>query len=103
MYTMYGVRQVELSDDHFAIHKKRAYEIFESSEDEEKRQFLTFMLQNSVLNGRKLDLTLREPFQDLLHANESKTWLPLIDMFRTRQIDVTLDNYKFIERFMVLY
>lgn len=51
---------------------ERAFEIFESSEDEEKRQFLTFMLQNSVLNGKKLDFTLREPFDAILNANTLK-------------------------------
>lgn len=54
---------------------ERNYEIFESSEDEEKQQFLTFMLQSSVLNGKKLDFTLRKPFDAILNANESKTWL----------------------------
>ncbi len=53
---------------------QRAYEIFESSEDEEKRQFLTFMLQNSVLNERKLDFTLRKPFDDLLSCGQQQNW-----------------------------
>jgi site-specific DNA recombinase len=53
---------------------QRAYEIFKSSEDEEKRQFLTFMLQNSVLNERKLDVTLRKPFDDLLSCSQQQNW-----------------------------
>lgn len=54
---------------------QRAYEIFESSEDEEKRQFLQFMLQNSILRGRKLDFTLQTPFNDLLYYTDRKAWL----------------------------
>lgn len=41
---------------------KRALEIFDSSEVPEKRQFLSYLLQNSVLDGRKLAFTLRNPF-----------------------------------------
>ncbi|PIY94346.1 MAG: hypothetical protein COY68_03185 [Candidatus Levybacteria bacterium CG_4_10_14_0_8_um_filter_35_23] len=58
---------------------QRAYEIFKSSEDEEKRQFLQFMLQNSVLDGRKIDFTLKEPFDAILNANMLKTKLPRED------------------------
>ncbi|OGN09587.1 MAG: hypothetical protein A3J46_02400 [Candidatus Yanofskybacteria bacterium RIFCSPHIGHO2_02_FULL_41_11] len=41
---------------------KRATEIIMSSEPEEKRQFMSYLLQNCQLNGRKLDFTLRNPF-----------------------------------------
>ena len=54
---------------------QRAHEIFESSEDEEKRQFLQFMLQNSVLNERKVDFTLQTTFQELLKYTEHQAWL----------------------------
>ena len=52
---------------------KRAKEIFISSEVEEKRQFLGFLLQNSVLNGKKLDFTIRSPFNLLLNHNDNLT------------------------------
>ncbi len=41
---------------------KRAREIFESSEVEEKRQLLNFVFQNLKLEGEKLVVELREPF-----------------------------------------
>ena len=41
---------------------KRATEILKRSEPDEKRQFLGYMLQNCTLNTRKLDFTLRNPF-----------------------------------------
>lgn len=41
---------------------KQAKSIFISSEVEEKRQFLGFLLQNCVLNGKNLEFSLRSPF-----------------------------------------
>jgi site-specific DNA recombinase len=41
---------------------RRAREIFESSEVEEKRQLLNFVFQNLKLEGEKLVVELREPF-----------------------------------------
>lgn len=52
---------------------KRAKEIFISSEVDEKRQFLAFLLQNCVLNGKKLDFTIRSPFNLLLNHNDNLT------------------------------
>jgi len=47
---------------------KRAIEIFESSEVDEKRQFLNYLLQNCQLNGKKLVFTLRNPFDTIALA-----------------------------------
>ncbi|OGH17155.1 MAG: hypothetical protein A2869_01960 [Candidatus Levybacteria bacterium RIFCSPHIGHO2_01_FULL_40_58] len=65
---------------------QRSYEIFKSSEDEEKRQFLQFMLQNSVLDGRKVEFTLQKPFDDLLKYAELKAWLALMDSETTTAV-----------------
>lgn len=62
---------------------KRAKEIFISSEVDEKRQFLGFLLQNSVLNGKKLDFTIRSPFSLLLNHNDNLTVREWLDAFRT--------------------
>lgn len=40
----------------------RALEIFESSEPNEKRQLLNFLLQNCLLSGRNLEFELQSPF-----------------------------------------
>ena len=58
---------------------QRAYEIFESSEDAEKRQFLQYILQNSVLKGRKLEMTLQTTFQQILEYTSRQAWLPRQD------------------------
>lgn len=52
---------------------KRAKEIFVSSEIDEKRQFLGFLLQNCSLNGKKLEFTMRSPFNVILNANDNLT------------------------------
>ena len=44
---------------------KRAVEVFESSEIPEKRQFLTFLLQNLTLDGQNLRFSLKEPFNTI--------------------------------------
>jgi site-specific DNA recombinase len=50
---------------------RRAVEIFESSEPEEKRQFLNFLFQNLSLDGTKLLYKLKTPFDGVLSANTS--------------------------------
>ncbi len=52
---------------------KRAREIFESSEVEEKHQFLSFLLSNCVLNGKNLEFTMRSPFNLMLNQPDNLT------------------------------
>ena len=48
----------------------RAWELFESSELEEKQQLLNFLLQNSYLQGKKALFELKNPFAGILeYAN----------------------------------
>ena len=47
---------------------KRAKSIFKSSEVAEKQQILKYLLQNSTLNGRKLEFTMRSPFNLIADA-----------------------------------
>lgn len=78
---------------------QRAYEIFESSEDAEKRQFLQYMLQNSVLKGRKLEMTLQTTFQQILGYTSRQAWLLLKDLFINRRIEFDCD----LESLKILY
>lgn len=57
------------ADEHFYLTAnmtlrlaKRAKAIFESSEVDEKRQFLGFLLQNCTLSAEKLTFSMRSPF-----------------------------------------
>jgi site-specific DNA recombinase len=54
---------------------RRAKAIFESSEDQEKRAFLNYLLQNPTVNGKKLDFTLASPFNLVLELATSPNWL----------------------------
>lgn len=57
----------------------KAAEIFESSKAEQKRQLLQFLLQNSTLDGKKVDFTLKKPFDAILTASKTEDWLPGLD------------------------
>lgn len=61
----------------------RAAEIFESSKAEQKRQLLQFLLQNSTLDGKKVDFTLKKPFDAILTASKTEDWLPSPNRTRT--------------------
>lgn len=54
----------------------RAYEIYESSKLEEKRELLHYLLQNSKLEGKNLVPSLQMPFDAILTANKTENWLP---------------------------
>lgn len=62
-----------LTANHVLNLAKRALEIFESSEVNEKRQFLQFLLQNAVVEGKKLQFTLKKPFDSVLSMAKAQT------------------------------
>jgi DNA invertase Pin-like site-specific DNA recombinase len=62
---------------------KKALEIFESSEPQEKRQLLNFVLQNLELRDKKLEYKLKAPFDTVLLANNCSNLLPIKHVFRT--------------------
>ncbi len=61
----------------------RALEIFESSEVNEKRQLLNFLLQNCRLSGKNLAFELRSPFGMMLEYAHHPSVLPLVDRLGT--------------------
>lgn len=54
----------------------RALDIFESSEANEKRQLLSFLLQNCRLSGKNLLFELHSPFKTILEYAHHPTVLP---------------------------
>ncbi len=54
---------------------KRAFSIFESSEPNEKRQFLNFILQNCRLKQKTPMFTLKPVFAGIVKAHDDKKWL----------------------------
>jgi site-specific DNA recombinase len=57
----------------------RAYDLFMSSEAEEKRQLLKLTLQNLKLEGKKVEFELVKPFDKVFACSSSQTWLPRQD------------------------
>ena len=54
----------------------RAYDLFVSSEPEEKRQLLKLALQNLKLNGKKVEFSLVKPFDEIFACSNRPNWLP---------------------------
>lgn len=54
----------------------RAYELFMSSEAEEKRLLLKLTLQNLKLDGKKVEFELVKPFDKVFACSSSQSWLP---------------------------
>lgn len=61
----------------------RAYDLFKRSEPEQKRQLLSFILQNCTLKGRELVYELKKPFDSILACSKSQTWLRTVEVIRT--------------------
>lgn len=62
---------------------KRAREIFDISEPQEKRQLLNFLLQNVELKQKNLLYKLKTPFDTVLQASKCSEMLAWQDSFRT--------------------
>ena len=71
MHTMYGVRQVELSDDHFAIHKKRAYEIFDGLAKEKMDLVLRIRSRVDSVNKEFLEKAKKGNVYSITYGMES--------------------------------
>ncbi|MBM2821234.1 MAG: recombinase [Candidatus Berkelbacteria bacterium] len=54
----------------------RAYELYESSKLDQKRQLLNFMFSNLKLEGKKLIFNLKKPFDVLVGLSKTSNWLP---------------------------
>jgi hypothetical protein len=53
----------------------KAPELFESSKVEQKRQLINFLLSNLQLRGKKLEYTLKKPFDVLVDLDYRSNWL----------------------------
>lgn len=58
---------------------RRMSDIFKSSEPSEKRAFLQFLLQNASADGKKLEFTMRKPFDAVLALAHHPTGLRDLD------------------------
>ena len=75
------MKQYTIADEDFYLNAnmllhlvKRVSVVFENSEPDIKRQILNFLLQNSELDGKKLNFILKTPFDTVLKANRCSSW-----------------------------
>lgn len=54
----------------------RAYKLFESSNVDQKRELINFVVSNLKLEGKKLLFDLKQPFDAIYSANIHSNWLP---------------------------
>ena len=62
---------------------RKASELFKSSGIEEKQQIISLLFPNLFLDGKKVEFSLRKPFDELINLSERPTWLPLGTTLRT--------------------
>ena len=63
---------------------QKVLEVFESSEVNEKRQILNYLLQNCKLDGKNLSFELKTPFDTVLQANNCSNMLRDLDSNQDR-------------------
>ncbi len=62
---------------------RRAKEIFESSDPEEKRAFLNYLLQNPTVRDKKLEFTMRSPYNVVLELADCPLRGAVVEEVRT--------------------
>ncbi|MGI6475650.1 MAG: recombinase family protein [Candidatus Dojkabacteria bacterium] len=69
----------------------RAWEIFESSSPDKKRELLGLITLNLTVDDKKLDVTLAEPFDKIYELNKSQEWGALRDSFLNLKFDIRIN------------
>lgn len=62
---------------------RRAGELFQCANEEEKNEILKLVLSNVLLTDKKLVFTIRKPFDTIVNVKGSPVLLPELDEFRT--------------------
>ena len=66
----------------------KAYELFKSSEVEERRQLIKLVLQNPKVEGKNVLFDLQKPFDTILKYADCKLWLPVVGYIRTSVCEI---------------
>jgi hypothetical protein len=61
----------------------RAYDLFKSSELEERRQLIKLVLSNLRVEGKKVEYDAIKPFNTILDYADRQAWLAVVDEIRT--------------------
>jgi site-specific DNA recombinase len=65
----------------------RAAELFERSKIEQKRELIAFVFSNLQLSGKKLDFSLRSPFDLMVNRADHSSWLAFLNTVRTERFN----------------
>jgi site-specific DNA recombinase len=68
----------------------RAADLYERSKIDQKRQLLAFVFSNLRLRGKKLEYTMRSPFQLMANQRGHTAWLAVLNTVRTQHFDEVL-------------
>lgn len=68
----------------------KASELFESSEPQEKRLLLKMALQDLELDGKYIVSKWVKPFDKIVYYTSRNAWLPLVDLFKNRKIEIDI-------------
>lgn len=85
-------RLQEAEDNYYVTAKyilelsNRAYDLFKSSEVEQKRQLIKLVLSNLRIEGENMLYEAQKPFDMLLKNADCVSWRPTVDYFRTSEI-----------------
>ena len=70
----------------------KAYELFESSNIEQKRKLINYVFSNLELEGATLRYSLKKPFDLMVDCTTYNDWLGLVDTLRTLVLSYSLTN-----------
>lgn len=62
---------------------KRAHELFDRSQPEQKNRLMRFVFANADVQGEKLNYKLKNVFEGIVECNKSENWLPILQHMRT--------------------
>ena len=68
----------------------RAAEIFERSKTDQKRELIAFVFSNLRLRGKKLEFSLRSPFDLMVNRASYTSWLAFLNTVRTERFEQVL-------------
>jgi hypothetical protein len=68
----------------------RAADLFERSKTEQKRELIAFVFSNLRLRGKKLEFSLRSPFDLMANRADHTSWLAFLNTVRTERFEHVL-------------
>lgn len=66
-----------------------AYDLFISSNVEERRILISLVLWNLKFDGKNVLCDVQKPFDKIIESNDRQEWCTLLDVFMNRQLDFT--------------